>query len=84
MTISWTSSSLSILGLKSRSQWLFLENYCHGCSAFIYGLILIHTNMKYDNILNNFEFEGFRAKVKVTVAIFRKTFVIALAPSFMD
>ena len=29
--------------------------------------------MKYDNILNNFEFEGFRAKVKVTVAIFLKT-----------
>ena len=29
--------------------------------------------MKYGNILNNFEFEGFKAKVKVTVAIFRKT-----------
>ena len=29
--------------------------------------------MKYDNILNSFEFEGFRAKVKVTAAIFRKT-----------
>ena len=28
--------------------------------------------MKYDNMLNNFEFEGFMAKVKVTVAIFRK------------
>ena len=28
---------------------------------------------KYDNILNNFEFEGFRDKVKVTVAIYRKT-----------
>ena len=40
--------------------------------------------MKYDNILNNFEFEGSRAKVKVTVAIFRKNIVIALAPSFMD
>ena len=37
----------------------------------IYGLILtsFHTNWKYDNSLNNFEFEGFRAKVKVTVAI---------------
>ena len=40
--------------------------------------------MKYDNILNNFEFEGSRVKVKVTVAIFRKNIVIALAPSFMD
>ena len=28
--------------------------------------------MKYDNILNNFEFEVSRAKVKVTVAILRK------------
>ena len=28
--------------------------------------------MKYDNILNNSEFESFMAKVKVTVAIFRK------------
>ena len=40
--------------------------------------------MKYDNILNNFEFEGSKAKVKVTVAIFRKNIIIALAPSFMD
>ena len=41
--------------------------------------------MKYDNILMNFEFEGSRAKVKVTVAISRKkNIVIALAPSFMD
>ena len=28
--------------------------------------------MTYENILNTFEFEGFRAKVKVTVAIYRK------------
>ena len=28
--------------------------------------------MKYDNILNNFEFEGSISKVKVTVAFFRK------------
>ena len=43
-------------------------------STFINGLILIlyHTNVYSDNILNNFEFEGSRAKVKVTVAIFRK------------
>ena len=41
-------------------------------------------NVKYDNILNTFEFNGSRAKVKVTVAILRKNIVIALAPSFMD
>ena len=38
--------------------------------------------MKYDNIFMNFEFEG--SRVKVTVAIFRKNIVVALAPSFMD
>ena len=27
MAISWTSSSFSILGSKSRSQWLFSEKY---------------------------------------------------------
>ena len=53
------------------SKWIFLEKHCHCLSTFIYGLILIllHTNMKYDNNFNNFEFEGFRTKVKVTVAI---------------
>ena len=34
--------------------------------------ILFKPNVKYDNILMNFEFEGSRAKVKVTVANFRK------------
>ena len=38
--------------------------------------------MKYENILKNLEFEGFRAKVKVTVVIFKKkkNIVIALVP----
>ena len=40
--------------------------------------------MNYDNSLYSFEFEGSRAKVKVTVAVFRKYIVIALAPSCMD
>ena len=42
--------------------------------------------MKYDNILNSFEFEGSRDKVKVTMAIFRekKHIVIALAHSSMN
>ena len=37
----------------------------------------------HDNILDKFEFERSRAKVKVTVAIFRKIFVVALVPSFI-
>ena len=75
MTISWTSLSLSVLGPRSRSQWLFLEKHCHHSSAFIYGPILLylHTSVKHDNILDKFEFERSMAKVKVTVAFFRKT-----------
>ena len=75
MTISWTSWSLRVQGPRSRSQWLFLEKHCHHSSAFIYRpiLILYHTNVKYDNILDKFDFEHSRAKVKVTVAISRKT-----------
>ena len=75
MTIPRTSSRFSVIGSRSRSQWLFLEKLCHHSSAFIYKpiLILFHTNVKYDNILDKFEFERSRVKVKVTVAIFRKT-----------
>ena len=76
MTISWTSSSLSVLGPRSRSQWLFLEKkHCNRSSAFIYRpvLLLLHTSVKHDNILDKFEFERSRSKVKVTMAIFRKT-----------
>ena len=67
------------------SQWLFLEKNCHRSCAFIYGpfLLLLHKSVKHDNILDNFEFERSRAKVKVTVAIFRKNIVIALVPSFI-
>ena len=70
MTISWTS--LSVLGPRSRSQCLFLEKHCHRSNAFICRpiLILYHTNVKYVNILEKFEFGHSRAKVKVTVAIF--------------
>ena len=52
---------------------IFRKKHCHCSRAFNHGLILILINVKYDNILMNFEFEGSRAKVKVTVAIFRKT-----------
>ena len=76
------SSSLTVPGPRSRSKLLCLEKHCHCSRAFIHGSILIKLlpNVKCDNILNNFEFEGSRAKVKVTVAIFRKkNIVIALA-----
>ena len=74
MTISWIHSCLSILGPRSRSQWLFLgKKHCHRSSPFMYRpiLILFHTHdiNKYDNILDKFEFERSRAKVRVTVAI---------------
>ena len=71
MTIYLTSSSLSVLILRSMSQCLFLEKHCHRSSALMYIpiLILYHTNVKYDKILDKFEFERSRATVKVTVAI---------------
>ena len=74
MTILWTKSSLRVLGPRSRSQWLCLGKHCHRASALIYRpiLILYHTNIKYDNIFDKLNFESSRAKVKVTVAIFRK------------
>ena len=57
------------------SQWLFLGKHCHRSSAYIYRpiLILYHTTVKYDNLLDKSEFERSWAKVKVTVAIFIKT-----------
>ena len=46
----------------------------YGASSYKLILILYYTNVKYDNMLDKYEFEGSGAKVKVTVAIFRKTF----------
>ena len=37
-----------------------------------------------DNILSKFDFQGPGLKVKVTMAIFRKNFVIALVPTFIN
>ena len=56
MTICLTLLNLRVLGIGS--QGLFLEKHCHCSSAFIDGLIMIlyHTNVKYDNILDKFEF----------------------------
>ena len=50
---------------------ILVNKNCRRFSAFIYKqiLILYHTNVKYDNILNKFELERSMAKVKV----YRKT-----------
>ena len=62
-------------GQGHSGYFFFKKKHCHCSRAFIHGsiLILLPTNVKYDNILINFEFEGSRAKVEITVAIFRKT-----------
>ena len=75
MTIPRTDLRFSVIGTRSRSQLLFLEKLCLHSSALIYKpiLILFHTNVKYYKIFDRFEFERSGAKVKVTVAIFRKT-----------
>ena len=41
------------------------------------------TRLNYDNILGKFEYKHSKAKVKVTVVIFRKK-IITLAPLFID
>ena len=63
---------------------IFFEKLCHHSSAFI--LTTYHKNVNYDNILDKFEFERSRTKVKVTVAVFRKkkNIVIALEPLFIN
>ena len=50
MTISWSSLSLSVLGPRSRSQWLLLEKHCHRSTALIYYPISIylHISSGYD------------------------------------
>ena len=75
MTVPRTSSRFSVIGSRSRSKRLFLETHCHHSCAFMYKplLILFHINVKCDNILDKSEFERSRIKVKVTVAIYRKT-----------
>ena len=77
MTISWTSSSLSVLWPRSRLQWLFLEKHCHRFSALINYPISIerHTSIGYDYTSYKFAFQHDRVKIKVKVAVtvFRKT-----------
>ena len=45
---------------------------------------ITHINVWYDNISSKFNFQVVGLKVKVTLAIFRKNFVIALAPAFIS
>ena len=40
-------------------------------------------SMAFDNILDKFQFERYRIKIKVTVVILRKNVVITLVPSFI-
>ena len=49
--------------------------FCHCSSDLIYYpiSILLHTSIGYDNTSNKFAFQRDRIKVKVAVAIFRKT-----------
>ena len=80
LIISRSRSTFRVLGLRSRSLSLFLEKLCQCSNAYIYWSILIwlHTNVGYDIILSKFDFQGPGLKVKVTVAIFRKTFSMLL------
>ena len=48
-----------------------IGNFCHGFGTFVCELILkqTHTNVEYDNILDQPTFQCCRFKVKVTVLI---------------
>ena len=85
LTISWTNLSMSVLGPRSKSQWLFLEEHSHRSGALIYRpiLILYHTNVQYDNTLDKYDYKRCRAKVKFT-GYFKKNISFALAPLNMD
>ena len=86
VTISWTSSSMSKLGPRSRLKWLILEEHCHHSSTFICGLILMYYTQIFSMIISvtssSFSFLGMRLKVKV--AFFQKSVVGTLLLSFMD
>ena len=75
MTISWINLTLSVLGRRSRSHWLFLDKHFHRSSALIYYSISIklHSSIEYDYTSNKFAFQHDRVKVKVAVTVFRKT-----------
>ena len=64
---------------------IFRKKHCHCSRAFIHGSILIKlpTNVKYDNILMHFEFEGLGPRSR-SQWLFFENIVIALAPSFVD
>ena len=70
MTISWISSSLSVLGPRSRSQWLFLEkNVIALVPSFIIQFQYNFTQVLGMTIPQAFQHD--RVKVKVAVTVFR-------------
>ena len=66
MTILRINSRFSLIGLWSRSKWLFLEKKNWYCIAFIYGPISVllftyyYMYVNYDNILDKLKFKGLR------------------------
>ena len=72
MIISWINLSLSILGPRPRSKWLFLEKHCHHSSALIYYPISteLHISIGYDNTANRFAFQRDSVKAKAAVTVF--------------
>ena len=78
MTISWISSSLSVLGPRSRSQWLFLEkNVIALVPSFIIQFQYNFTQVLGMTIPQAFQHD--RVKVKVAVTVFRKTAIESLS-----
>ena len=62
---------------------IFTICYCSSTYIYWWILILLHTNVGYNNISSKFTFQCPGLKVKVT-GYFYKNFVIALAPAFID
>ena len=53
-------------------------------SVSVYKIYELVVGIGYDNTSNKVEFQFDRVKVKAAVTIFRKNFVITLAPLFLD
>ena len=77
MTISWTSLSLSVLGPRSRSQWLFLEKHCHRSSALIYYPISIRPEFFYFLVLGSADPNFWKSRIKIKLG--SKSFIFILS-----
>ena len=66
--------------IKVKVTVAILEILFHRISAFIHGPILkpLHIIVYYDNTLDKFAFQHCRSKVKLKVAIFRKTLSLGM------